>query len=138
MKKAIIIKGRSGSGKTTTLTNLYNWIVSTYSPIIHHQSIGGDIDADIQVGSLRIRINSSGDEGHHVDAYLKSAVANNYDIIIGACRGRGSTNLAVRTNLVYPNYVVDYVHTHHVPANQLATFLNVKLDESKARIIGVH
>jgi Tfp pilus assembly pilus retraction ATPase PilT len=137
MKKAIIVKGRSGSGKTTTLTDFYSWVLATYKPVINHQSTNGDIDADIQVGSLRIRINSSGDEGHHVDQFLKSAVNQNFDIIIGACRGKGSTSHAVRNNLTYPNYVVDYVHTHHVSAVQLSAFLSLKLDELKARITGL-
>jgi hypothetical protein len=137
VKRAIIVKGQSDSGKSGLLIDFYDWIVTNYLPIKHYEFVGGDIHAVLQVGNLLIAFNSCGDEGPYLDNFLKDAITNNYDMIIAACRAKGATNHAVRDNLTYPNYVVDYVHTHHVPATQILPFRHLRLEELKARIIGL-
>jgi hypothetical protein len=96
MKRAIVIKGQSDSGKTTVLNNLYSWISNTQALVIHKAWNKGDIHAEFNIGQLYVSFNSCGDEGDYVDKYLKDCIGKGFDLIICACRGKGATNQGVK------------------------------------------
>ena len=139
MKRAIIVKGQSNSGKTLVLNDFFNWILSIYTPTIlyNHSYPNGDFKALIQYNNLQISFFTQGDYGDEVEKFLADAVAIGSDIIILSCRTRGGTYDAVRRNLAFPQYLIDYVHTHQVQSTGIAAFHALRLQELKTRIIGL-
>lgn len=139
MKRAIILKGQSNSGKTMVLTDFYNWMMTTAHPAVvsyQHYS-NGDFKALLRFNNLHISFFTQGDYGIEVEDFIKDSINFGSDIIIFSCRTRGGTYDAVKNYLTKPNFIVDYVHTYHVPTSNIRTFQNQILDELKARAIGI-
>jgi len=139
MKRAIIVKGQSNSGKTMVLTDFYNWMVTTLNPVVvsYHPFPNGDFKAILRFNNLQISFFTQGDYGVEVEDFIKGAIKFGSDIIIFCCRTRGGTFDAVKNHLTKPGFIVDYVHTYHVPTAHIGAFHNQILDELKARSIGI-
>ena len=123
MKRAIIVKGQSNSGKTKIIRWLYRWLRLYYKPVItNYRSTSllpwsGDFSCDLQIGRLKISIQSEGDTESQVVLFLNNCLTNGCNIIIGACRAKGRTNHAVR-NILQPHsatktVVTSFVHTYN-------------------------
>jgi len=139
MKRAIIVRGQSGSGKTSVLMNVHSWIMSTYSPSILYDAFWTtDIFQIFTIGGIKIGFCSAGDEGADVQSFLDDCILHKCDLIIGACRGKQSTYNAVKTTLTYPSFIVNWTITYKV-ASHLVTSYNLQwFDEVKALLIGLN
>jgi len=140
MKRAIIVQGQSGSGKTTTIRWIFRWLRLYYKPTISNFWDNGDLSCDLLIGGLNIRLCSAGDEGPFVHDYLTNAIASNANIIIGACRGKGSTNQAMlhildpygRSKPVVTSFVKTYHHSSPKAFNKRCA------QELRTLLIGLH
>ncbi|PKV51890.1 hypothetical protein ATE84_3990 [Aquimarina sp. MAR_2010_214] len=101
MKRIIILKGVSNTGKTTKINQIADWIIRKYSI---PNTIGLDIidfEKDtmglLKVNNLIIGINTAGDD----DECIKQidTIAPNCDILICSCRTKGVTY-----QHIYKNY----------------------------------
>lgn len=112
MKKIIILKGVSDTGKTTKINQIADWIINRYSIL---NTIGLDTTnfqkntwGVLTIGLLKIGFNSSGDNEHEI---LKvDTIINNYpdvDIIICACRTKGITYQHLYKNYTRQNGWLD-------------------------------
>jgi len=139
MKRAIVVKGNSNSGKTTVLNDLYDWVKRTYNvnETFYKDHHNKDFESVMQIGKLEISFFTQGDYGHEVDRFLKDAIARNSDIIICCCRARGATSKAIDLNLIYPHFLVDFTRVHQVTPVSLPTFITQKLDELVCRLTGL-
>lgn len=101
MKKLIVLKGVSNTGKTTKINTLANWIINTYS-------IPNTIGLDpgnllkntlgiLTINNLGVGINSSGDTLACVKKVV--AMAEDCDTMICCCRTKGITY-----QYLYKNY----------------------------------
>jgi ABC-type dipeptide/oligopeptide/nickel transport system ATPase component len=137
MKRAIIIRGQSGSGKSTTLRVIFRWLRLYYKPVISNYWSNGDIGCQMQIGSLSIGFCSAGDEGSQVQEFLNNCITGNCDIIIGACRAKGGTNQAVLKTLGMPAFVKSYISTYHVHKPLIKSFNKQCIREVRAHLIGL-
>jgi Ni2+-binding GTPase involved in maturation of urease and hydrogenase len=147
MKRAVIVKGNPGIGKSTILLAIYDWIKTTYTPLILHEEIYHKIANDksspitdvfgiIQVGNLKIGLCSGGDDGHNVKNFIDESVKANCDIVVCACRRRGGTFNVIRANLTYPNFVTDWCIPESISPS-ISIRVSVGIEEVKARLIGL-
>lgn len=90
----IILKGKPGHGKTTTLMLLHNKLVSENSKfewIVQMRSRRVDVEKPQDFISVydfmggRIAIISSGDEAHYVEKAMSNVIANHHPDIIIVC-----------------------------------------------------
>jgi len=139
MKRAIIVRGQSNSGKSTVLNNIHHWITTTHSTtLIHSVPLTGDIYQIFSVGKLIIGFCSEGDYGPSVQLFLDDCIARNCDLIIGSCRGKGATYQAILSTLVKPFFIVNYTITYHVSPHLITTYNAQWFDEIQALIIGLN
>jgi len=139
MNRAIIVRGQSGSGKSTVLMRIHQWIASTYSPSLLYSlpMPSADVYEIFTVGALTIGFCSAGDEGPGVQDFLNDCIARNCDLIIGACRGKGATRQAVISTLTKPGFVISWTDTYHVHPPLITAFNNDCYQEVKALLIGL-
>lgn len=139
MKRAIILRGSSDCGKTTLLTTFYDWIKFTFVIAITSYKVhsNGDFEVVFTYGKLKVSYFTQGDYGSEVDRFLKDSVSIGSDLIVCCCRTKGATFNAVKAKLIYPNFLIDFVQVHKVPSANIKSFLALKQDELKARIIGL-
>jgi hypothetical protein len=101
MKRIIVLKGISNTGKTTKINQISDWIIRKYAI---PNTIGLDItnfEKDtigiLKINNLLVGINTAGDD----DECIKQidAIAPNCDILICSCRTQGVTY-----QHIYKNY----------------------------------
>tara|TARA_R110000868_G_scaffold396876_1_gene669269 strand:+ start:9604 stop:10062 length:459 start_codon:yes stop_codon:yes gene_type:complete len=111
MKKIFVLKGKDGSGKTTKINTIADWIIKTYNV---QNTIGLDVTnfqkdtfGILTIGKLKIGINSAGDnEGEVKKLDLLTEKHENeldVDIIICACRTKGKGRKYIVDNYNYSN-----------------------------------
>lgn len=93
MRKIIVIRGVHNTNKTTSINEIYNWILSLNYQLIDNvtRNSNGDILGTVTIGNLVIGFNSAGDnlkEVKNIES-LKDANENYPDIIICASRTKG-------------------------------------------------
>ena len=102
MRKIIIVRGVHDTGKTTSINELYNWIISLDYQLIDNvtRNSNGDILGTITIGNLVIGFNSAGDKPKEVLKIekLKDEHGNFPDIIICASRTKGKPYKYLRDN----------------------------------------
>lgn len=120
MKKLLVLKGVSNTGKTTKINNIARWIIHTYGV---PNTIGLD-PADLlkntfgilTVKNLRIGINSAGDNLKCVKKIEK--IEQDCDIIICCCRTRGTTYQYLYQNFKRSTGWIElYLNCEEYPAN---------------------
>jgi hypothetical protein len=139
MKRAIIVRGNPGVGKTPILIAIYDWIKRTYGPaIIDEEIYTSDVYGILEVGNLRIGLCSAGDDGPSVDDFISKCFRYNCDIIVGACRSRGPTYNLIRARLTYPDFVIEYVIPEWIVSRTSeSSRIIIGVDEVKTRLIGL-
>lgn len=93
MKKTVIaIRGASSLGKSSAIKEIVNrFIIYFPGAIINILIQASDIQAIIQVGHIKIGIESAGDPNSRLPVSVGLFLANGCDIIICASRTRGDT-----------------------------------------------
>ncbi|MDB5285265.1 MAG: hypothetical protein JWR05_214 [Mucilaginibacter sp.] len=144
MKRAIIVKGNPKIGKSSIITPIHDWIKNTYGatdvikPANWKDGKVDEIRAILKVGKLVIGICSAGDDGATVNKFLDDCFKYDCDIIIGACRRRGSTFNSVRARLVYPSWITEWCMPEGIaPSANMALRISIGIDELKARLIAL-
>lgn len=143
MKKILILKGVSNTGKTTKINTIAKWIMNTYGA---PNTIGLDPNnllkntlGILTVKNFRIGINSAGDSLKCVKK--TEAIEQNYDILICCCRTRGITYQYFYKNYKRSNGWIDiYLNCEQYSSNAVkqqhlrdSTILN----ELKVHLIGL-
>jgi hypothetical protein len=89
----LVAKGKHDTGKTTAICQLKNFLLSlggktinTYKAISQH-----DVNMIVEYNGIKIGISSAGDPGLKQREILTVFVEMNCNIIICACRTKGST-----------------------------------------------
>ena len=92
MGKIIYLKGRGNSGKTSTINNVFNLLVSKYKNAkIDFIKKGNDIKLTIEINGILVGIESQGDPNSRLKKSLDEFEAKNCDIIFCATRTSGMT-----------------------------------------------
>lgn len=146
MKRAIIVKGQSSSGKSTIIRLVYRWLKLYHKPVVtffsstSHNPWSGDIECDMQIGHLHISIKSGGDTEVEVRNYLNRCMSSDCNIFIGACRAKGKTNQAVLSILTpyssTKTVVTSFVNTYH--HSSIKTFNRQCALELKTYLMGIY
>jgi len=115
MKKIIALKGKSNTGKTTSIKRIYEWIKNNYAIkiITPNTWSGDDIKTIIKVDGFVIGICSAGDEGSTVKSYMDEFDKNRCDLILCACRTKGQTFQAIQSYRS-KGYLIDYIYTKEI------------------------
>jgi len=111
MKKTVIaIWGASNQGKSSSINEIVNRLPAHF-PTAHIdiRIAGGDIQAIVTIGSVKIGIESAGDPGGRLPTSLALFVREGCEVIICATRTRGSTVTAVEA--LHPQHQFDIVWT---------------------------
>jgi hypothetical protein len=132
MKKILIVKGVSNSGKTTIINEVIDWVIFNYTNTntITIERNGVDRFGFIQVGNFRIGFISEGDTYDHVKMRLDEMHNLNCDVIVCACRTRLSSYSAVWEfinlhNMGRLNYLHRFIDVF-LPANTTQTAIKVE------------
>ena len=132
MKKILIVKGVSDSGKSTIINQVIDWVLTNYTNTntITVEGNGVDRYGYIQVNHFRIGFISEGDTYEHVKMRLEELHLLDCDVIVCASRTRLSSFTAVLefTNL---HNAIRLIYLHRFinifpPANTLQTDLVVE------------
>jgi len=92
MNKIICLKGRANSGKSKTLRNLLALLKSTYpNAIINILIDGSDVQAIIDIGDIKIGIESQGDPNRRLKTSLELFASLDCNIIFCTARTSGMT-----------------------------------------------
>ena len=132
MKKILIVKGISDTGKSTIINQVIDWVLANYTNTntITFEVNGFDRYGYIQVGQFRIGFISEGDTYKHVKLRLDELHLLDCDVIVCACRTRLSSFSAVWEFINLHNTVrLSYLHRFIdvlFPANTPQTALVVE------------
>ncbi|KIX19892.1 hypothetical protein SY27_15275 [Flavobacterium sp. 316] len=132
MKKILIVKGVSNTGKTTIINEVIDWVIDNYTNTntITLEWNGVDRFGLIQVGNFRIGFISEGDTYDHVKKRLNEMHNLDCDVIVCACRTRLSSYSAVWEFInLYNASRLTYLHRFidvSLPANITQTALTVE------------
>jgi hypothetical protein len=103
IKTVIVNRGVGEQGKTTSIKKVYRVLKQTYPQVIILSEFDdGDIRAIIEIGGVKIGIESQGDPYSRQGGSLRNFVNEGCDIIVVACRTKGDTL----------NNVYDLEHKH--------------------------
>jgi hypothetical protein len=125
MKSAIALKGRADSGKTYTISKVYELLKAKYPDFEEEDfKISIDIRVILVINGFRIGIESQGDPGGRLENSLNLFLKKNCDVIVCSTRTKGKTVKAVN-KLSKNGYKVkwfeqNYVKTSEQDANNLA------------------
>jgi energy-coupling factor transporter ATP-binding protein EcfA2 len=149
MKKIFVLKGKDGSGKTTKINTIADWIIKTYNVqntiSLDVTNFQKDTFGILTIGKLKIGINSAGDnEGEVKKLDLLTDKNENQidvDIIICACRTKGKGRQYIINNYNYSNnWLQKFINIEKFPkadvAKQNARDLR-KIEELKTWLIGL-
>lgn len=130
MKKIIAVKGKSNTGKTTSIKKIHEWIRKNYAVkiIIPNTWTGDDIKTIIEVDGFKLGICSAGDLGLSVKSYMDEFDKNHCDLIICACRTKGQTFKVIQ-GYWSKGYLINYVYTKEIS--------DTTFSEIKRRILGL-
>ena len=112
-KSAIAIYGPSTQGKSATIREVFNQLISAFpNHTIHHSYDDGDITYIIEINGVKIGIESLGDPNGRLPESLQDFVDQKCDIIVCACRTRGKTVADVES--LYDNHHYEIIwSTNH-------------------------
>src|SRR5580693_7524427 len=93
MKKTVIaISGASNQGKSASIKEIVQRITLRFpSAFVDYKINTADVKAIIQIGHVKIGIESQGDPGSRLGASLQEFIKEGCDIIVCATRTRGET-----------------------------------------------
>ena len=94
---AIVQRGVSKAGKTTTIRWAFDYLITHFPEAVieGRHTLKADVHAVVTVGGLAIGFESQGDPCSRQPESLDRFVARECDIIVCACRSRGDTFNAV-------------------------------------------
>jgi hypothetical protein len=96
MKRAIALKGRANSGKTYTISKVYELLKAKYPAFKEEDfKITVDIRVILIINGFRIGIESQGDPDSRLEKSLNLFIKKECDVIVCATRTRGQTVEAV-------------------------------------------
>jgi len=139
MNKTIItIYGRYNEGKTSTIRNVYNMLMSeTPIPIMDRDvPQEGDILVVLTIGDIRIGIESEGDPNGRMitENTLQQLAESNCDIILCASRTRGTSVKLIDHVAIEFNYNTLWTSSNYSPRLDHEV-LNTRLAENIKNII---
>lgn len=108
MKKIIALQGDAGTGKTSTITILYNLLKNAnYSDVKPRARKSHDFFAIVKKGGKTVGISTYGDNTQKIRGSIQCFTLPQYscDIIVCACHNTGATVRALNT----PGYSIDFV-----------------------------
>ena len=93
MAIVLVAKGKQDTGKTTAICQLKDFLLSIGAKIINTYKAVSDCDINmvVEYNDIKIGISSAGDPGLNQKEILTVFIEMNCNIIICACRTRGST-----------------------------------------------
>jgi len=119
MKRAIALKGHADSGKTYTISKVYELLKAKY-PVFKEEDfkIRVDIRVILIINGFRIGIENQGDPGSRLENSLNLFIKKNCDVIVCSTRTRGQTVEAVE-KLSKSGYELKWFEQNYVkPAEQ--------------------
>ena len=141
MKRILVVKGVSDSGKSTIKNQIIDWGLTNYTNTntITFEGNGIDRFGYIQVNRFRIGFISEGDTYEHVKMRLEELHLLDCDVIICSCRTRLSSysavwefiNLHNSIRLTYPSRFINVF----IPANVAQT--NIVVQELQTWLTGL-
>lgn len=92
MKTVIANRGVEKQGKTTSIKKVYAELKQKYPQLIIHSELdNGDVKAIVEIGGIKIGIESQGDPYSRQGQSLQDFLAAGCEIILVACRTKGDT-----------------------------------------------
>lgn len=92
IKTVIVNRGVGEQGKTTSIKEVFKVIKQAYPQlIIHSEFDNGDVKAIVEIGGVKIGIESQGDPYSRQGESLRNFVNDGCAIIVAACRTKGDT-----------------------------------------------
>lgn len=129
MKKILIIRGISDSGKSTIINQVIDWVLGNYinTNTITFEGNGVDRYGYIQVGSFKIGFISQGDTYEHAKLRLEELHLLDCDVIVCASRTRLSSysavwefiNLHNTVRLIYLHRFIDVLFPVNTPQTNI-------------------
>ena len=118
MKKTVIaISGASNQGKSASIKEIVQRITLRFpSAFVDYKINTADVKAIIQIGHVKIGIESQGDPGSRLGASLQEFIKEGCDIIVCATRTRGETVELV--NEMFAKYHYDIIWTSNYFSNE--------------------
>jgi len=114
MKRAIALKGRTDSGKTYTISKVYELLKAKYPPIEEEDfKIAVDIRVILIIKGFKIGIESQGDPDSRLENSLNLFIKKECDVIVCATRTRGQTVEAVE-KLSKFDYEIKWLEQNYV------------------------
>jgi RNase H-fold protein (predicted Holliday junction resolvase) len=114
MKRAIALKGRADSGKTFTISKVYELLKAKYPPIEEEDfKIASDIRVILIIKGFKIGIESQGDPDSRLKNSLNLFIKKECDVIVCATRTRGQTVEAVE-KLSKFDYEIKWLEQNYV------------------------
>lgn len=99
MKRLVIAnKGCSNLGKSASIKKVYELLGSKYENVFFEPQ-GGDVSAIFVIDGYKVGIESQGDPGFDMENTIKFFVNEGCEIIVTACRTKGTTFTTVRDYL---------------------------------------
>lgn len=99
MKKLVVAnRGCSNLGKSAAIKKVYELLFSKYGNV-YFEPQGGDISAIIVIEGHKVGVESQGDPGYEMENTIRFFVREGCEIIVTACRTKGTTFTAVRDYL---------------------------------------
>jgi hypothetical protein len=119
MKRAIALRGRADSGKTYTISKVYELLKAKYPAFKEEDfKITVDIRVILIINGFRIGIESQGDPDSRLENSLNLFIKKKCDVIVCATRTRGQTVEAVE-KLSKFDYEIKWLEQNYVkPAEQ--------------------
>ena len=99
MKKLVIAnRGCSNLGKSASIIKVYELLNLKYGNVFFKPQ-GGDVSAIFVIDGHKVGIESQGDPGYEMEDTIKFFVNEGCEIIVTACRTKGTTFTTVRDYL---------------------------------------
>lgn len=141
MKKIFIVKGKSNTGKTTTINTVAKWIIETYgipnTIDLNFEKLYVDSKGLLTIGNFKIAINSAGDDLASVKK-IETIEYQEADIILCSCRSKGETYHYV-TGKFNQNtgYIVNYIYLDKEINEINKDILKLSIERLKAFLLGL-
>ena len=93
MAIVLVAKGKHDTGKTTAICQMKDFLLSIGAKVINTYNAvsNNDVNMVVEYNGIKIGISSAGDPGLNQKEILTVFIEMNCNIIICACRTRGST-----------------------------------------------
>lgn len=109
-KTVLVVWGASNQGKSSSIKEIVNLLPSRFPTAFVDMRIpGGDIQAIVTIGKVKIGIESAGDPGSRLPTSLQLFIREGCEVIVCATRTRGSTVTEVEA--VHVKHKFDIVWT---------------------------